>query len=100
MRNNSLEQSTEEILTKIYERPNEEDKIPESKSNQLEPSKQIENNKNNKESSPTINQPSEEDNNNSKKKMEEDSPVSKKKKIKIKPKGPNEVIDILNDITN
>lgn len=32
--------------------------------------------------------------------MEEDSPVSKKKKIKIKPKGPNEVIDILNDITN
>lgn len=32
--------------------------------------------------------------------MDEDSPVSKKKKIKIKPKGPNEVIEILNDITN
>lgn len=30
----------------------------------------------------------------------EESPKSMKKKIKMKPKGPNDIVDILNDITN
>lgn len=32
--------------------------------------------------------------------IQDESPVTKKKKIKMKPKGPNDIIDILNDITN